>query len=322
MYVTNFNYKIKYNKDKLILFLKEANLSFDDNIDYCLVIKENNQIVACACKKENVFKMIAVSEKLQSQDVVSTLISGLIEKCYEENIYHFFIFTKMIYKMHFENIGFKLLTSYEEIGLFEMGNINFNNYYEKLNISSKDNNGAIVMNCNPFTLGHKYLIEQASKQVDNLIVFIVEEDKSYFKFKDRIELVKKGISNLKNVDVLASGPYIISSATFPTYFLKSFDSKAEYYTNIDIQLFEKIMNKLNIKYRFVGTEPTDNLTAYYNETMKKILKEKLIIIPRIEENGQVISASSVRNLLKEKKFNEIKKIVPITTYDFLVSNYL
>lgn len=53
--------------------------------------------------------------------------------------------------------------------------------------------GSIVMNCNPFTLGHRYLIEYASKYVDYLYIFVVEEDKSFFPFSDRIDLIKKGL---------------------------------------------------------------------------------------------------------------------------------
>lgn len=321
MILTQYNYNIKYNRDKLIEFLKESDLNFDENIDYCLVMKENNEIVGCACKKANVFKMIAVSPKMQSQDCVATLISGLIEQCHKENIFHYFIFTKMIYQHHFEGIGFKLLTSYKEIGLFEMGSINFDGYYNLVDIKHNCVTGSLVMNCNPFTLGHKYVIEQARKQCDQLIIFIVEEDLSFFPFSDRIQLVKEGTKDLDNIYVIGSGPYIISSATFPTYFLKSLDDQAEYYTHIDINMFVKIMEKLHISKRFVGTEPLDQLTAYYNETMKEVLKDHLQIIPRVEVEGQPISASRVRQLLEVKDFPKIKELVPQSTYDYLVEKF-
>ncbi len=40
--------------------------------------------------------------------------------------------------------------------------------------------GGIVMNCNPFTLGHKYLVEYAAREMDYLYLFVVEEDLSFF----------------------------------------------------------------------------------------------------------------------------------------------
>ncbi|MBQ9442198.1 MAG: [Selenomonadaceae bacterium] len=76
------------------------------------------------------------------------------------------------------------------------------------------------MNCNPFTLGHEYLIEYASKKVKKLYIFVVEEDKSEFKFADRFELVKRGVKKFSNVEVLPSGKFIISQQTFSGYFNK------------------------------------------------------------------------------------------------------
>lgn len=64
--------------------------------------------------------------------------------------------------------------------------------------------GSIVMNCNPFTLGHRYLVEEASRQSDLLYIFVVEEDKSDFPFEDRFNMVKAGGQNclmLKSFEV-------------------------------------------------------------------------------------------------------------------------
>ena len=321
MIISEYNYRISFNKKKLENFLKLSDLTFDDNVDYCVVALENNEIVGCAFKDKNIFKMIAVSCKIQNEDMVSKLVTKLIEKCVEEGYFHYFIFTKMIYQIHFESLGFKLLSSYEEIGLFEKGNISFDNYYDQIDIDKDLLTGAIVMNCNPFTLGHRYLIEQALTKVKQLIIFVVEEDQSFFSFEDRIQLVKEGTSDLENVIVIPSGPYIISSATFPTYFLKEINQKNEYYTHIDVQLFKRIMDKLNITYRFVGSEPIDQVTNLYNETMKEVLGDALIVIQRKEQDDQVISASRVRKYLEEKDFDKIKELVPKTTYNLLKTKF-
>ena len=319
--ISEYNYNRASNKDKLEAFLKLSDLTFDGNIDYCVVALENNEIVGCACKDKNVFKMVAVSCKIQNEDMVSKLITKLIEKCVEENIFHYFIFTKMIYQVHFESLGFKLLSSYQEIGLFEKGNISFDQYYDGIVLDKDLLTGAIVMNCNPFTLGHRYLIEQALDKVQQLIIFVVEEDQSFFSFEDRINLVKEGTADLKNVIVIPSGPYIISQATFPTYFLKEINQKNTYYTHIDVQLFKRIMDKLNITYRFVGSEPLDQVTNLYNETMKEVLGDRLIVIERKTSSEDVISASRVRKYLESKDYDGIKDLVPDTTYQYLKKNY-
>jgi [citrate (pro-3S)-lyase] ligase len=180
------------------------------------------------------------------------------------------------------------------------------------------------MNCNPFTLGHRALIEYASARVRHLYVFAVEEDKSFFPFEDRLNLILAGTSDLPNVTVLPSGKFIISALTFDDYFGK--ESKQENQTidsSTDVSIFaSEIAPTLGISVRFAGEEPLDNVTRQYNASMSRILPRYGIdfeVIPRIEHNGEPISASRVRELLKSKNFNAIAKLVPQTTLDYLVS---
>lgn len=185
--------------------------------------------------------------------------------------------------------------------------------------------GSIVMNCNPFTLGHRYLIETSAAKVDLLYIFVVEEDRSMFPFKDRIELVRKGTADLKNVVVIPSGKFIISQTTFQAYFTKEEKNDVAIDASNDINIFaSKIAPSLGITVRFAGEEPLDNVTNQYNATMKRLLPRAGIdfeVISRKEEGGAPISASRVRALLKDKKFDEIAKITPKTTYNYLYKKY-
>lgn len=187
--------------------------------------------------------------------------------------------------------------------------------------------GAIVMNCNPFTRGHLYLIETAAREVDVLYVFVVQEDKSVFPFQDRIRLVKEGTKHISNVTVLPSGQYMISASTMPGYFEKEDLQNEKLDASQDLGIFSQyIAPALNITVRFAGEEPLDHFTRQYNESMKEIFPEygiKFMEIPRKEEEGEVISASRVRRLLKEKNWEEIRKMVPDCTYYYLfhLSNY-
>lgn len=185
--------------------------------------------------------------------------------------------------------------------------------------------GSIVMNCNPFTLGHQYLVEYAAARVDYLYIFIVEEDKSYFKFEDRIKLAKTGTSHLKNVKVLPSGQFIISSMTFSEYFDKANLNGMAIDTSLDVETFGgQIAPCLNISVRFVGEEPLDPITAQYNQSMKEILPRygiELQEIPRKELDDGVISASRVRKSIEDKQWDEIRKLVPNTTFSFLYEKF-
>ena len=185
--------------------------------------------------------------------------------------------------------------------------------------------GSIVMNCNPFTLGHRYLIEQALKQCDYLAIFVVQEDKSIFTFEDRLRLVSEGVADLPNVMVIPSGRFIISSLTFSEYFNKSELQEREIDTSNDILIFAReIAPCLHITKRFAGEEPLDKVTKQYNESMKKILPEygiQFIEIQRTKSDDEVISASRVRKLLEQRDFASIKKLVPESTFKYLVERY-
>lgn len=194
-------------------------------------------------------------------------------------------------------------------------------------INNKNQNSAIVMNCNPFTNGHKYLIEYAAANSEFLYIFVVEEDKSYFKFEDRFHLVKENTKHLNNAIVVPSGKYIISTMTFPEYFTKS---NTPFYHRIDatndILFFASfIAPSLNIQKRFVGNEPFCGVTNQYNEQMKKILplyNIELIEIPRIKFNDEYISASQIRELIKNGEELEIQKRVPNNTFSLIKEKYM
>jgi len=192
---------------------------------------------------------------------------------------------------------------------------------DKFKINSEDKVGAIVMNCNPFTLGHQYLINKALEYVDYLYIFIVEENRSEFSFKDRIKLVQAATSTNKNIKVIPSGKFIISNETMPIYFEKAEKQDVIIDASRDIEIFARyIAHELGITVRFVGEEPLDNITNQYNQEMKRTLSEfdiQFIEIPRTKAGTDVISASKVRKLLESGCWNEIQKLVPIETLSYL-----
>ncbi len=186
--------------------------------------------------------------------------------------------------------------------------------------------GSIVMNCNPFTKGHRYLIEVAARQVDRLYVFVVEEDKSFFKYEDRFEMVRQGTADLDNVVVISSGKFIISSLTFPEYFMKDYVKEKNFDVSMDVETFCKyIAPPLHITRRFAGEEPFDPVTLNYNENMRRILPKygmEFCEIPRLAiDEKRVINATEVRRLLKEHDFDAIRDYVPDSTLKILKEKY-
>ncbi len=182
--------------------------------------------------------------------------------------------------------------------------------------------GAIVMNANPFTLGHRYLVEQARAACGVLRLFMVSEDVSLVPFSVRKKLIIEGTKDIPGIVYHEAGSYIISSATFPAYFQKGDNAVIRSQAGIDAQIFTQIAAALGITDRFVGDEPTSVVTGIYNEILSTALPEAGVachIIPRKEADGKAISASTVRSCIHDGRLEEIRGLVPETTYRYFTS---
>ena len=305
--------------------LSSCGLKYEKTDYMAAMFDEDNNAIACGGYDGNTIKCLAVDEAQRGSGVFNKLITHLIQKLYYEGNESVNVFTKPENEKIFVSLGFKLLAKADKAVFMEKGN-GLDNYLNDLEKYKKEGtNGAVVVNCNPFTNGHLHLIEYASKLCDNLYVFVVSEDKAVFPAEVRYELVKKGVSHINNAIVLHGGKYIISSATFPSYFLKEYSDVTKAHTTIDCSLFSRfIAKKLEITKRFVGEELTDRVTLEYNRTMEEMLCEygfePLVKIPRLRDNeGKIISASVVRQYIAEDRFDDIKQIVPESTYKYLKS---
>jgi [citrate (pro-3S)-lyase] ligase len=324
--IQKINLKDEAEREELEAFLMDFNLELDKDVDYSIVIRDKENIKATCSKAKNVLKCFAVDEALRGEGITNTLITELINKLFEEGRYHSFIFTKPENILIFSSLGFKLIYQVKDVALLENGVYDINIYLDKLikkyNIT-QGKKAALVMNCNPFTLGHRYLIEKASEENEEVIVFIVEEDKSLFPFEVRYDLVKKGTEHLKNVTVIPGGEYIISSATFPSYFLREEGTRLKAYTELDAGIFANYFcGRLNITSRYVGTEPYCKVTNAYNETLREVLKQysvELRLVDRKKQDTYEISASTVRSFIREGNLEGLKDILPQSTLEFLAT---
>ncbi len=310
---------------KLKLFLERFDLKMD-TVDAAFVIIEDYKIIASCCKLKNVFKMIAVDQDYQHNNLVALLLSEVNYLAFQQGYTHTFTFTPIVSQPIFKSLGYTLVAQTSEVALLEKGVMLINDVIALINKTydcQQTNNGAIIINGNPFSLGHQYLIETASQQVERLFVFVVEEDASFFSFEERIELIKLGTQHLDNVVVLPSTQYIISQATFPNYFVRDKDHGFDMYATLDATLFGTWFSKLNITVRFVGEEPLDPMTDAYNQTMLNILPHfniKLEIIKRKKNKFGIISASRIRTLLKYQDWETLEAYVPKTTFDYIKNN--
>lgn len=309
--------------DRLRAFLRINGLDYDEGIQFTALLMEDDQIAATASLDGGVIKCVAVAPEHQGEGLTAPLMTAVRQEAFNCGQDHLMLFTKPGNLMMFREFGFYPVIRTEDCLLMENRRAGLDNFLSALKKPTDNRRpvGCVVANCNPFTNGHRYLIETAATQCEWLHLFVLSEDKSCFSAEARMEMVKRGCADLKNVLIHSTGPYLVSSATFPTYFIKDKSRAGAIYCQLDVRLFaEKIVPPLNITCRFVGTEPYSEITNAYNMQMKAMLPEygvELVEIPRKTQDGDAISASRVRALLKGGDLNAVKALVPETTFEYL-----
>lgn len=295
--------------------------------DCTLLIWEDDALIATGSRSGNVLKCIAVDSSHQGEDLTATVLTHLRQDALLAGHRHLFLYTKPKNKYLFTSLFFYPIAETGSVLLMENKPNGIMDFLDSLPVSPTEGTvGAVVVNCNPFTRGHRYLIETAAKDCDRLYVFVLSEDRSHFTTADRMAMVLAGTADLPNVTVLPTGPYLISAATFPTYFLKDSSAAPTVQCELDCAVFAKhYAPRFGITRRYVGTEPVCPVTAEYNCTLHRLLPDYGITlqeIPRKEANDVPISASAVRNLLADGNRDAIRSLVPDTTYDYLLEHNL
>ena len=306
--------------------LVENGITRDANLDYiCAMVDEENRVIATGSCFGATLRCFAVSQQHQGEGLLNEVVSHLMEYQMARGYTHLFLYTKIKSAKFFQSLGFYEIARVDGTLVFMENRRNgFPSYLSRLEKTARPGvSGAIVMNANPFTLGHQYLVETAAGRCDTLHLFLLSEDASLVPFWVRKQLVQAGTAHLKNVVLHDSGPYIISNATFPSYFLKDDAAVIQGHAKLDLTIFVRIARALGVTVRFVGEEPTSQVTGLYNEIMAAQLPENgidCVILPRKEILGKAISASTVRAALQAGDWQTLSQLVPQTTLDYFRSS--
>lgn len=303
--------------------MARVNLATDEDIDRTVLAFEGSELLAAGSRKGNVLKCIAVDPLHQGEDLTAAVLTRLREDAFRSGYRHLFLYTKPSNEFLFRDLFFYPVVKTGDVLLMENVREGIQTFLRELPVVTTEGKiGAVVMNCDPFTLGHQYLIQTAASQCNHLCVFVLSEDRGYFSSADRLAMVKAGTAHLKNVTVMPTGPYLISSATFPTYFLKNRDQAETVHCHLDIAVFTRyFVPRFSISHRFVGEEPLSPMTCSYNEALCKALPESGVevhVIPRLCKGDTPISASAVRARLAAGE--DIQSLVPETTYLYLTND--
>ena len=297
----------------------------DRNLDYtCAMYDEGRRVVATGSCFGCTLRCLAVSAAHQGEGLLNQVVTHLMEVQLERGNLRLFLYTKESTAKFFGDLGFYEIARADGALVFmENRRDGFGRYLRDLEQARRPGrSAALVMNANPFTLGHRYLAETAAAACDTLHLFLVSEDASLVPFSVRKELARAGTAHLDNVALHDSGPYIISSSTFPSYFLKDEAAVIDGHARLDLAVFVRIARALDITVRYVGEEPASQVTGIYNQVMASQLPRAgidCVIVPRLAVSDEAVSASTVRRLIQQGRLEEIRPLVPESTYAYFTS---
>lgn len=304
--------------------LEQEGIRRDGNLDYtCGLFDSSWRLAATGSCFGNTIRCLAVDRVRQGEGLLNQIISHLMEVQTQRGNTHLFLYTKPQSARFFGDLGFYEIVRAEGVVFMENRRRGFSDYCAALERTRKEGtSAAIVMNANPFTLGHLHLVERAAAENAAVHLFVLSEEAGPIPFAVRRRLVREGTAHLSNVICHDSGPYIISGATFPSYFLKDGDTVIRAHAALDLAVFGRIAPCLNLTRRYVGEERTSHVTALYNEEMIRRLPELGIecrVVPRLERDGQPVSASTVRQAIHDGRLEDIRPLVPDAAWDYFTS---
>ena len=323
---------VNIHRRRIERFLQANGLRYDDmDIYVAIVDAATDEIVAGGGLNGSLIKCVAVADRHKGEAWANTIVSHLIAIANANGHHCVRLYTKPQNRSLFENLSFRLLAEAPEAILMETGIGGIRKYSEELRTKREQNEelmakaeesncACIIMNANPFTLGHRYLIEQSAELVEKLYVVVVREDCSMFSYDERKAMIIEGTRDIGNVVVVDGSDYSVSKTTFPTYFLKRLDDAAETQMRLDIDIYRRyIAPALGAAIRFVGSEPTDTLTCRYNELMRQMLPD-VREVARLEIDGMPISASRVRRAIGDNCLWSAARLVPPTTLPYIIGH--
>ena len=134
---------------------------------------------------------------------------------------------------------------------------------------------------------------------------------------------------IKNPDiiVLTTGNLMTAKYTFPAYYQQSHsESKAgiPHMSDIHFYIFGGVVAPLlQITKRYVGSEIKDSVTDYYNQKLISTLPKygiEVEVIKRLEIEGNNVSASKVRDLIRIKNYKLLSKYLSPDVLEYIKSH--
>ncbi len=304
--------------------VEHCDLRFEEDFEDLIGVFEQGRLAACGARTGRLLKMLVVAPEFRGAGLIGDIVAELMRRGRDAGWDGFFIFARPCAAAAFEKLGFKPLVRHDKAVLLEYGNALLGYFRARAALVRSGNNGAAVINADPFSLGHQYLVERAAQQVDTVYVLVPSEGRFALPLQARLDLARRGTAHLPNAVVTDTGPYLLSSVTFPAYFLKPGDQPDQIQLEIDVDLFGRhIAPMFDIRARIVGTEPFDPAIRAYNQTLRQRLGRwnvRLVEIERMKVGERWLNTAYVYQALARGDWRQVEATVPPSTLAFLQAN--
>lgn len=309
--------------------LRREGIERDPHLDHTIGLYDTEgRLVATGSCYKNTLRCLAVASERRGEGLLATVVSQLMRVQAERGNAQVFLYTKPENEALFADLGFSAIVRLQDVTFMENSPDGFAKWLQGVRASLPQTAAdariaAVVMHANPFTRGHRYLLERAAAENDLVVTFLLSEESGPIPFAVRKTLAEAGTADLQRIALVPSGPYIISHATFPSYFLKSEETVVRAHAELDAAVFLKIAAALGITRRCVGEEPLSRVTATYNAVLERALPAGGVecrIVPRLQAGIDPISASAVRQAIQDGDLERVRAMLPESTYRYFASD--
>ena len=205
------NLNNKFEKDELEIFLSRFDLILDIDVTYTIVYRADGEIKATASIAGRILKCFAISKEYRGSKMLGELVNNLMDRLFEQGIYHSFIFTRPDKIRSFSNLGYNLIYKASEVALLENGIYDIKSSLKQLkednNMDTNTEKVAILMYNEAITQKDLKLIEDICKENEKVLLFSTKG------------MVSNEIKLISNLNIVTENEYLFPYDLFPKYFI-------------------------------------------------------------------------------------------------------
>ena len=162
-------------------FLASAGLRDEGDADCtALLLSGGGAILACGSLSGRVLKQIAVAPQAEGDGACAQIVTALLHQSAQRGAAHPFLYTKPKNARLFRSLGFFPVAETADMLMMEHRRGGVERYLASLPAYDGESGAVVCHVANPFTRGHRHLVEYAAARCPHLYVFVLSEETGDF----------------------------------------------------------------------------------------------------------------------------------------------